>query len=81
MPKPEFYQHRLKNYADRVPLVVYFDLEFLLVAVAGFEPNTPEYNTQIFKQPQYCGYGLSVLEHGKPDVVRYQLKEEHLFLT
>ena len=44
--------------------------------VAGLEPNPSECYTQILKQHQHCGYWLSVGEHGKPDVVRYDLKWE-----
>ena len=69
-------QHIFKNIKARwfVPRVLYFDLVSLTLPVSGAEPDPEKLNTQIIEKHQYCGYGLAVLDIGKPDVTKFELK-------
>ena len=52
-----------------VPRVIYFDLELLIVPVAGAEPDAKKSISIIFEKHENCGYSLAVVEFEKTDVI------------
>ena len=76
MPKPGKDTHRFKNLTARwyVPRVIYFDLESLLLPVYGPQPDPEKSSTQTLEIHQPCGYALAVVEFGKREVLKFELK-------
>ena len=76
MPKPGKDTHRFKNLTARwyVPRVIYFDLESLLLPVYGPQPDPEKSSTQTLKIHQPCGYALAVVEFGRREVLKFELK-------
>ena len=88
MPGPDNDRHVFKNFGARsfVPRIVYFDLESLIVPVAGPEPDNEKSNTHLIEKHQNCGYAFAAVEFGNPEVVKFELKRgpdsiEHLLLS
>ncbi|XP_063726649.1 uncharacterized protein LOC134854357 [Symsagittifera roscoffensis] len=88
MPGPDNDRHVFKNFGARsfVPRIVYFDLESLIVPVAGPEPDNEKSNTHLIEKNQNCGYAFAAVEFGNPEVVKFELKRgpdsiEHLLLS
>ena len=76
MPKPGKDTHRFKNLSARlyVPRVIYFDLESLLLPVYGPQPDPKKSSTQTLEIHQPCGYALVVVEFGKREFLKFELK-------
>ena len=76
MPKPGKDNHRFKNLTARwyVPRVIYFDLESLLLPLYGPQPDPEKSSTQTLEIHQPCGYALAVVEFGKREVLKFELK-------
>ena len=76
MPKPGKDDHKFKNLTARwyVPRVIYFDLESLLLPVYGPQPDPRKSSTQTIEIHQPCGYALAVIEFGKKDLLKFELK-------
>ena len=76
MPKPGKDTHRFKNLTSswNVPRVIYFDLESLLLPVYGPQPDPEKSSTQTLEIHQPCGYALAVVEFGKREVLKFELK-------
>ena len=88
MPGPDNDRHVFKNFGVRsfVPRIVYFDLESLIVPVAGPEPDNEKSNTHLIEKHQNCGYAFAAVEFGNPEMVMFELKRgpdsiEHLLLS
>ena len=78
MSKPGKDTHRFKNLNAcwYVPKVIYFDLESLLLPVYGPQPEPKKSSTQTLQINQPCGYALAVVEFGKREVLKFELKRE-----
>ena len=76
MPKPGKDTHRFKNLTARgyVPRVIYFDLESLLLPVYGPQPDPEKSSTQTLEIYQPCVYALAIVEFGKCEVLKIELK-------
>ena len=76
MPKPGKNDHRFKNLTARwyVPRIVYFDLQALLLAVYGPQPDPQKSSTQTIEIHQPCGNALAVIKFGKKDLLKFELK-------
>ena len=76
MPKPGKDDHKFKNSTARwyVPRVIYFDLESLLLPVYGPQPDPRKSSTQTIEIHQPCGYALAVIDFGKKDLLKFELK-------
>ena len=76
MPKPGKFDHKLKTLTAcwYVPRVFYFDLESLLLPVYGPQTDPQKSNTQTIEIHQPCGYALAVIEIGKKELIKFQLK-------
>ena len=81
MPKPGQDTHRFKNLTARwsVPRVIYFDLELLLLPVYGPQPDPEKSSTQTLEIHQPCCYALAVVEFGKREVLKFELKRGENF--
>ena len=82
MPKPGKDTHRFKNLTAcwYVPTVVYFDLESLLLPVYGPQPDPKKSSTQTLEINQPCSYALAVVEFGKREVLKFELKRGEIFM-
>ena len=78
MPKPVKDDHKFKNLTARwyVSRVIYFDLESLLLPVYGPLSYPQKPSTQTIEIHQPCGYALAVIEFGKKDLLKFELKRE-----
>ena len=76
MPKPGKDTRRFKNLNARwyVPRVIYFDLESLLLTVYGPQPDPEKFSTQTLEIYQPRGYALAVVEFGKRENLKFELK-------
>ena len=76
MPKPGKNTHRFKNLTARwyVTRVIYFDLELLLLPVYGPQPDPEKSSTQTLEIHQPGGYTLAVVDFGKREVLKFELK-------
>ena len=68
--------HKFNNLTSRwyVPRVIYFDLESLHLPVYGPQPDPQKSSTQTIEIHQPCGYALAVIEFGKKDLLKFELK-------
>ena len=75
MPNTDNNQHIFMNINARwfVPRANYFDLESLILPVSGAEPEPDKSNTQIKEKHQNCGYGLAVVDIGKPEMNEFEM--------
>ena len=53
--------------------LLYSNTDSFIYLVSGAEPDLDKPNTQLIEKHQYCGYGLAVLDIGKPDVTKIEL--------
>ena len=54
----------------------FFDLESLLLPVYGPQRDPKKSRTQTLEIHQPCGYALAVVEFGKREVLKFELKRE-----
>ena len=76
MPKLGKDTHHFKNLFARwyVPRIIYFGLEWLLLPVYGPQPDPENSSTQRLEIHQPYGYTLAVVEFGKREVLKFELK-------
>ena len=75
-PKLEKDDHKFKNLTARwyVPIVIYIDLELLLLPVYKPQPDPQKPSTHTIEVNQPCGCALALIEFGKKDMSKFELK-------